>query len=171
MAKPEKEKIVSELASKINNAKSLLLTDYKGLNVEEISDLRSKFRESSVEYHIVKNTLVKLSLEQLGIKQLVEFLEGPTAIAFGSDDPIAPAKVVTSFLKDKEKPTMKAYYLDGEVYKGKEIDEISKLPSQEVLLTQLVGTINAPLTGLVSVLNNFLQQLVVVLNEIKNQKE
>ena len=171
MSRPEKEKIVAELADKISNAKSVLLTDFTGLNVEEISDLRTELRKSSVEYKIVKNTLTRLSLEQLGLTQLLDYLEGPTAIAFGLDDPIAPAKVIAEFSKKLEKPKMKVYFLDGDIYKDKQINELAKLPNRDVLLAQLVGTIAAPISGLASLLQNMLQQLVVALNEVKNKKE
>ncbi len=171
MARPEKEQIVAELADKIKDAKSLLLTDFTGLNVEEISDLRNQLREAEVEYRIVKNTLARLSLEQLGLTQLLEYFEGPVAVALSKNDPIAPAKVISEFAKKIEKPKLKAYYLDGDIFKGEQINELAKLPSQEVLMGQLVGTIAAPLSGFVTALQNLLQQMVVVLNEIKKQKE
>ncbi len=171
MAKPEKEQIVAELADKLKEAKSLLLTDFTGLNVEEISELRTQLREAEVEYHIVKNTLARLSVEQLGLTQLLEHITGPIAIAMSHNDPIAPAKVITEFSKKIDKPTLKAYFLDGDVYQGEQIKELAKLPSHEALMGQLVGTIASPLSGFVTALNNLLQQIVIVLNEIKNQKE
>ncbi|MBN2009564.1 50S ribosomal protein L10 [candidate division KSB1 bacterium] len=171
MARPDKEQIVADLTERLKVAKSLLLTDFTGLNVEEISALRTQLREAEVEYTIVKNTLARLSVEQLGISQLLKHLQGPTAIALGLNDPIAPAKVITEFSKKKDKPTLKAYYLDGDVYEGSQIDDLAKLPGREVLLGQVVGTIAAPLTGFVTALQNLLQQLVVALNEIKKLKE
>ncbi|MBD3289888.1 50S ribosomal protein L10 [candidate division KSB1 bacterium] len=171
MPRPDKEQKVTEITEKISEAKSILLTDYKGLDVEKISDLRSQLREASVEYKIVKNTLTKISVENLGYKELIEFLDGPTAIAFGLDDPIAPAKIISDFAKKNDRPQIKAYFLDGQLYKGKEVDELAKLPTQEVLLGQLVGTISAPLSNFVYLLNNLLQKTVFVLSAIKEKKE
>lgn len=171
MPRPDKIQKVTELTEKISEAKSILLTDYKGLNVEKISDLRSQLREASVEYTIVKNTLTKISVESLGYKELLEFLDGPTAIAFGLDDPIAPAKIISEFAKKNDKPQIKAYFLDGQLYKGAEVTELAQLPSQEILLGQLVGTISAPLSSFVYLLNNLLQKTVYVLNAIKEKKE
>lgn len=171
MPRPDKEQKVTEITEKISEAKSILLTDYKGLDVETISDLRSQLREASVEYKIVKNTLTKISVENLGYKELIEFLDGPTAIAFGLDDPIAPAKIIADFAKKNDRPQIKAYFLDGQLYKGKEVDELAKLPTQEVLLGQLVGTISAPLSNFVYLLNNLLQKTVFVLSAIKEKKE
>lgn len=171
MPKPEKVQKVEELVGKFGEAKSLLLTDYRGLNVEEISELRDQLRASSVEYRIVKNTLAKISAEQLDLGELKEFLDGPTAIAFGLDDPMASIKIINEFKKKKEKPTIKAYLLDGEIYGSSQVDELAKLPGKDVLLAQLLGTMNAPISNLVSSLNNLLQKMVYVLNAIKEQKE
>jgi len=171
MPKPEKVKIVSELKEKIGEAKSLLLTDFTGLNVEEIGELRNQLRQFSVEYRVVKNTLAKISVEDLGITEILNFLDGPTAIAFSLDDPLVPAKVITEFAKKTNKPKMKAYYIDGQIYEGAQIEEISKLPNREVLYAQLVGTISAPISNFVYLLKNVLQQMVLVLNAIKEKKE
>ena len=171
MPRPDKIQKVTEITEKISEAKSILLTDYKGLNVEKISDLRSQLREASVEYTIVKNTLTKISVENLGYKELLEFLDGPTAIAFGLDDPMAPEKIISELVKENDRPQIKAYFLDGQLYKGAQVDELAKLPSQEVLMGQLVGTISAPLSNFVYLLNNLLQKTVLVLNAIKEKKE
>jgi len=170
MAKPEKVQFVSELADKINEAKSILLTDFTGLNVEEISELRTQLRQSSVEYKVVKNTLAKLSVEQVGLTQLLEYLQSPTAMAFGMDDPLAPAKVISEYMKKKDKPTIKAFVFNGDVYKSDQVKELAKLPSQDILVAQLLGVISAPLTNFVSLLQNILQNLVIALNEIKKKK-
>ena len=94
MPSPEKVKNVAELTDKISEAKSILLTDYTGLNVEEISDLRNLLRESAIEYRIVKNTLTRISVENLGLNQIIDYLQGPTAIAFGLKDPISSVKII-----------------------------------------------------------------------------
>jgi len=171
MPKPEKIKAVEELTAKIKEAKSVLLTDFQGLNVEQITDLRTRLRESSVEYKVVKNTLAKISVESLGIGNMVNYFEGPVAIAFGVDDPFASIKVIKEFSKKTERPAIKAYLYEGQVFTGKEIDQLAELPGRDVLIAQLVGTIAAPLTNLVSSLNNLLQKTVLIINAIKEQKE
>ena len=171
MPRPDKVKAVEELKGKFTEAKSVLLTDFTGLNVEEISELRNKLRESSVEYRIVKNTLTKLSVEELGMKEIADFFEGPTAIAFGMDDPVASAKIISEFAKKSNKPQVKAYYLDGQLFQGEQINQLAKLPDKKVLLAQLVGTISAPVSSFVFLLQNLLQQTVYVLNAIKEKKE
>ena len=168
---PEKVKIVSELKEKINEAKSILLTDFTGLNVEEISELRSQLRKFSVEYRIVKNTLTKISVEELGKTEILSYLDGPTAIAFGLDEPLASAKIISEFAKKNDKPIIKAFIFDDQLFTGNQINELAKLPDREVLLAQLLGTINAPITNVVSSLHNLLQQMVYVLNAIKEKTE
>ncbi|MBN1155585.1 50S ribosomal protein L10 [candidate division KSB1 bacterium] len=171
MPKPEKIKAVEELTSKFKEAKSVLLTDFKGLNVEQISELRTRLRESSIEYKVVKNTLAKISVESLGISEIADYFEGPVAIAFGVDDPIVSIKLIKEFSKKTERPSIKAYLFDGQVFTGKEIDQLAELPGKDVLIAQLVGTIAAPLSNLVYSLNNLLQKTVFIINAIKEKKE
>ena len=171
MPKPEKEKIVSELKEKIDSANSILLTDFTGLNVEEISELRDQLRDSSIEYRIVKNTLTRISVEELGMNQILNYLDGPTAIAFGLDNPLSPAKIISEYAKKNKKPTVKAFFLDGQIYESSQVAEIAKTPDKKVLQSQLLGTISAPLSNFALSVGNLLQQLVFVLNAIKEKKE
>ncbi len=171
MPKPEKVQKVEELKKKIGEANSVLLTDYKGLKVEEISELRNKLRESAVEYTVVKNTLAKISSEQLGLDQIAHYFDGPTAIALGKGDPLASIKIINEYFKKKEKPKIKAYLLDGQVYVGSQIIELANLPGKEILLAQLLGTISSPISNFVFSLQNLLQKMVFVLNAIKEKKE
>lgn len=172
MPRPEKVNRVSELTEKIAESKSILLTDFTGLNVAEISELRNQLRESSIEYKVVKNTLTRLSVEQLGMKEILNYLDGPTAIAFGLDEPLAPVKIISEFAKkNNDKPMLKAYFLGGQLFQGAQIEELAKLPNQKVLLAQLVGTISAPMSNFVSLLRNLLQQMVIVINAIKEKKD
>jgi large subunit ribosomal protein L10 len=171
MPRAEKVNTVSELKEKISEAKSILLTDFTGLNVEEISELRNQLRKSSIEYRIVKNTLTRISVEELGMTEILDHLDGPTAIAFGLDDPIASAKIITEFAKKFEKPKIKAYFLDGQKFEGTQVGELANLPDKDVLRAQLVGTISAPLSNFVFLLKNLLQKTVLVLDAIKEKKE
>lgn len=171
MPKPEKIAAVEKIAEKLKQAKSVFLTDFSGLNVEEINELRRSFREASVEYRVVKNTLARLSTKSAGYEELLDYLEGPTALAFGVKDPTAPAKVITKFAENKEKPTIKACMFEGVLIGTDRIDEIINLRSKEELLAKCASTLNAPLSGFVSTLNSILRSLVYVLDDVKNQKE
>jgi len=171
MARPEKEKKVAEITDKLSSAAGVYLADYQGLNVEEINDLRNKLREASIEFKVVKNTLAKLSVDQVGLNELVEYLTGPTAMAFCLADPILGAKILADFQKQNEKLELKACVFDDQVYAKDYIDKIAKLPSTEQVKAQTVGMISAPLRNLVGVFHNLMTSMVTVLNEIKKQRE
>ncbi|OQX88896.1 50S ribosomal protein L10 [candidate division KSB1 bacterium 4484_87] len=171
MARPEKEKIVEEIAEKITQAKGVYLADYKGLDVEEISELRSKLREAEVEFKVVKNTLARLSVNKIGYEALLPYLEGPTAMAFALADPVVAAKVLSDFAKKNDKLQLKACIFDGNVYDEKRFREIASLPSKDEIYAQTVGMVSAPLRSLVTVLNGVVASIVNVLDQIKEQKE
>lgn len=171
MARPEKEKIVAEIADKISSAEGVFLADYKGLTVEEISNLRGKLREASIDFKVVKNTLARRSVDQVGMNDLIQYLTGPTAMAFCMADPITGAKILAEFQKQNEKLELKACVFDEHVYDKNYIDQIAKLPSNEQIQAQTVGIISAPLRGMVGVLSNVLSSMVTVLSEIKKQRE
>ena len=148
MPTPQKEEIVKEVAESLNKAKSVFLTDFKGLNVAEANSLRRAFSEQSVEFRVVKNTLARLSVKEAGCHELLEFLEGPTALAFGMDDPVAPAKVIKEFSKSSDKLELKACLFEGVLIGADQIGRLANLPSREGLLGQLVGVLNAPISKL-----------------------
>lgn len=171
MARPEKEKKVTEIADKLSSAAGVYLADYQGLTVEEISNLRNKLRESSVEFTVVKNTLARLSVEQVGLQDLVKYLNGPTAMAFCLADPIQGAKILFDFQKQNDKLGLKACVFDEQVYDKIYIEKIAKLPTPEQIKAQAVGIMSAPLRNMVFVLNNLLTSMVTVLNEVRKQRE
>ncbi|MFQ5641507.1 MAG: 50S ribosomal protein L10 [bacterium] len=171
MPNPQKIEIVEQLTKKISEASSVYLTDFTGLNVQEINDLRRSFKGASVEYLVIKNTLARLSVKSAGFDDLLEYLDGPTAMAFGVDDPVAPARVMKEFKKNNDKLKYKACLLDGVLFGADRVEEIANLPTKEVLLARLMGSLNAPLTNLVSVLNGLLTQLVTALDAVQKLKE
>ena len=171
MARPEKEKAVEEIVEKFNQSTGVYLTDYKGLDVEEITDLRNKLREANVEFKVVKNTLARLSVNKVGYEGLLPYLTGPTAMAFALADPVAGAKILSEFAKKNDKLQIKAGLFDGVVYDEKRVKEIAQLPSKEEIYAQTVGMVVAPLRGLVNVLNGTVASLVNVLDQIKEQKQ
>ncbi len=167
----DKAEAVVKLSEKFASAKSIFLTDYSGLTVEAITNLRRNFRKSNVEYLVGKNTLVRLAAEKAGYQTLVPHLEGPTALAFGMKDASAPAKVILDFLKTHPKPAIKAIIFEGQFFDAKQTEQISKLPSREEVLAQLLGTLNAPLYGLVNSLQGIVRNFVYALQAVAEKKE
>lgn len=167
----EKKKIVEDLREKFSKFKVLIVTDYKGLNVTTINELRRKLREADVEYKVVKNSLLVRASEDTDVSLIKDNFKGPSAIAVSYDDPVAPAKVLTQFAKDNEKLEIKAGVMDGKVLALGAIKALSALPSREALLGQLLSVLNGVPTSLVVALNNMPKKLLNVLQAIKQQKE
>ncbi|RJQ55319.1 MAG: 50S ribosomal protein L10 [Actinobacteria bacterium] len=170
MATPEKEEAVREIRDKLSQAKVAVLTEFRGLNVHDLAELRAKLRAAGVEYKVVKNTLTKRAVDELGLEELDPYLEGPTAIAFGYDDEIAPAKVLADFAKAHADLRMKAGMLQGSVLDAERVRALAKIPPREQLVAQLLGTLQSPVAGLARVLNGPAAGLARVLNQVAQQK-
>ena len=155
----------------VEKAQGMVFYDYRGLTVAEVSDLRNKFREAGVEYKVMKNAMLKRAADMLDLSELDEHLVGPTAVAFGFDDPVAPAKVLVEYTKKLKKTQIKTGVLDGRVIGVNEIISLAELPSREQLLGMLAGTLNAPITGLARSLSGIICNLGYALNAVKEQKE
>jgi large subunit ribosomal protein L10 len=166
----EKEIVVQELIEKFSDSKSAVLTDYRGLNVAEVTELRAKLREAGVEYKVVKNTLAYLAAKETGYEDIKEYLSGPTAIAFSTEDPVAPAKVLSEFAKDHENLEIKSGFLSGDILDVEEIKALADIPPREVLLAQIARGMKAPISGLVYSLKYPINGLVYALNAIKDKK-
>ncbi|MFC1562266.1 50S ribosomal protein L10 [candidate division KSB1 bacterium] len=171
MIKEEKEKNVEELQKVFAEAKGVYLTDFTGIDVQMINDLRSEFRKDNVNYRVVKNTLTLRSLEGAGFDDLKVHLVGPTALAFSYEDPLAPGKLIENFYKKNQKLELKAALIDGIVYDKDTTKKIVALPPKDQLIAKLLGTLNSPVSGLVYLLNGMLVGLVNVLSRIKETKE
>lgn len=171
MPKPEKEGVVDEIAEQLKQAKGIYLTDFTGLNVEQMTQLRTNFREAGVEFRVVKNSLMRLSAKKAGLEKVVEYLTGPTALALGTSDSITPARIVTEFARKFEKPQIKVGILEGELVGREEIESIIKIPPREVLLGQVVGVISAPISGFIGTLNGILRNLVATLEAVRVKKQ
>ena len=151
---------VAELTEKINKAKSVILFDYRGLTVAEVTDLRNEMRKESVEYVVLKNHAVKRACEAAGIDSSIEeMLHGPSAFAFGYEDAVAPARVLKGFVKKVKKCEIKGGIVEGKVAKASEVDAIADLPSREVLIARLLGSMMSPISGLAIVLNQIAKKL------------
>lgn len=171
MARPEKVAQVDVVKAAFDQSKSVVLVDFTGLNVEHITELRRQCREAGVQFKVVKNTLAKRGIDGSGAEGLAGEFEGPTAIVAHPDAEHIGAKVVAKFAEEHEdKPAFKAGYVDGAVMSLAQVIALSKLPSKEELLAQLLGGIQGPGNGLVACLQGPLRNLMSVLDQIKDQK-
>ena len=169
--KSEKKQLVEELHQKFTESKIVILTDYKGLDVDTINALRRKLTESNIEYRVVKNTLLIRASEDTDVALVKDQFKGPTAIALSYDDPVAPAKVLSEFAKENDKLEIKAGVMSGKLLDINAIKSLSALPSREVLLSLVLSTMNGVPTALVRALNNVPEKLLYALQAIKDQKE
>lgn len=150
----EKQAIVAELTEKLKGAASGVLVDYKGITVAEDTALRAECRKNGLDYAVVKNTLVRFAINNVGLEEMDGVLNGTTSLALSNEDPIAPMRVINNFSKkfNGAKFTIKAGFMDGKVLSMDEISSLAELPSKEALLGQVLGTMLAPITSLAIVL-------------------
>jgi len=167
----QKKELVTDLNRKFGDKKILILVDYKGLNVPKMADLRARLREVNVELIVVKNTLLSRAAEGTDVELVRDYLEGPNAIVMSYGDPVVPMKVLREFAKENDKLEIKAGVLQGGFLGYQDLKALSDLPSREVLLAQVLSTMNAVPTGFVRALNNVPERLVYALQAIKDQKE
>lgn len=170
MNKQSKQDLVAELAEQLKGTKAAFLADYRGLNVEKSTELRRKLRAAGAEYRIIKNTLLRLAAQGTPAACLDPQLKGPTAVTLVTADPVAPAKALVEFAKVNQAFELKAGMLDGKLLSAAEVKALAELPSREVLLARLLGTLNAPTSNFVGVLAAVPRSLVQVLSAVKDQK-
>lgn len=155
-----KKQIVAELVEKFKQAPAVVVVDYRGVSVAQITKLRKELREAGVEYVVVKNTLLTIAAKEAGVEGITEVFKGVTAIAFGSDDVVAPAKIIGKFIKENKIMEVKGGILEGKVIDAEAVVALGDLPSKEVLLAQVASCFQAPI-----------QRLAYVLEEIRKSKE
>lgn len=159
MAKVElKQPIVQAIADDIKDAQSVVLVDYRGLTVAQDTELRKQLREAGVIYKVCKNTMMKRAFEGTEFAGLEEYLEGPSALVVSKDDATAPARIICKFAKTAEALEVKAGVVEGNVYDAAGINELSKVPSREELLSKLLGSLQSPITNLARVLNQIAEK-------------
>jgi large subunit ribosomal protein L10 len=166
-----KAEVVKEIVEKFQNAQSVILVDYRGLNVEELNEFRSIARKESVDYKVYKNTMMRFAAKETGNEGLMEHLTGPTAVAFSNEDPVAAAKIVMEFSKKHKAMEVKGGLVGGEVISVEEIKDLADLPPKEILVAKVLGGLNAPIAGFVGVLQANISGLARALNQVKEQKE
>ncbi|TCK93401.1 LSU ribosomal protein L10P [Natranaerovirga hydrolytica] len=159
MAKVEqKQTVVEQIKENIEGAQSIVLVDYRGLTVEQDTELRKSLREAGVTYKVYKNTMMRFAFEGTEFEPLSEELAGPSAIAISKEDATAPARVLNDIAKKYESLEFKAGVVDGKYYNVDDIKKIASIPSKEVLLGKLLGSIQSPITNMARVLNQIAEQ-------------
>ena len=156
----QKKEEVTKLAEEMKNAKLILLTDYRGINVTDVTDLRTNLRNTNATYRVIKNNIIRRALQEAGIEGLEDKLVGPTAVIMSNEDYLEPSKAIYTFSKDNDYYKIKGGVIENKVMEAEEIITLAKLPSREVLLSMLAGA----LLGNIS-------KIAVALNEVKKQKE
>ncbi len=169
MPTAEKEKEVALLTESLEKAKSVVFSEYAGMNVETVTALRRKCRENQVTFRVTKNTLIRRALNARGETGLDAHLKGPLAVAFAPDE-ITAAKVLSEFAKANQLPKITVGLVDGKVLSSAELAALAKLPGKTELLTQLVFTLGGPARGLVTVLSAPMRNLVTVLQQVSEKK-
>ena len=159
MAKVElKQPIVEEISAKIKDAQSVVLVDYRGLTVEQDTNLRKQLREAGITYKVYKNTMMNFAFKGTDCESLAPYLEGPSAIAISSTDATAPARILCKFAKDANKLEIKAGIVEGMAYDAAGIAEIAKIPSREELLSRLFGSMQSPVANFARVMNQLAEK-------------
>nr|MBN2276359.1 50S ribosomal protein L10 [candidate division Zixibacteria bacterium] len=170
MPKPEKIAKVNDIKRHLEESNSIFVTDYTGLNVADITVLRKNLRENSVTYLVAKNTLLKIAAQETGFDGIVSHLTGQTAIAFTKADPVIPAKILYDSFKDKEKPVIRTFVLDKEIYPGTDIVRLAELPSREILLSQIIAAVEAPISSTIMSIDAVFQELMATVEALAQAK-
>ncbi len=148
-----KKAVVSAITDRLKNAQAGVIADYRGLTVAQDTELRKQLREAGVEYSIVKNTLTRFAANEVGLGELDPVLHGPTALATSDSDVVAPAKILVEFAKNNEQLEIKAGFVDGKVIDAEEVKVYASIPSKEVLISKMMGSLQAPISSLVRALD------------------
>lgn len=171
MPRPEKVQAVKDIREKLESAQAVFLTEYRGLSVREVQDLRRALRESGGEYKVAKMTLTKLAAGDAGIAGLDDYLVGPTALAFANRDPVATAKALKEFSKTGEALVLKAGYLAGQVLTPEEVSRLAEIEPREVLLAKFAGAAKAPLYSAAGMFASFTRNAASMFSQLMDKKE
>lgn len=169
MNRKEKEHVVSDMSKEVEGLTAAVLTDYRGLNVEQLNQLRRRFREEKISYHVVKNTLMKLASKGTDLEKLIDYFEGPTAIAISYGDPTLLARILAEFMKSQPALEIKVGLIQGKVTTREEVKSLATMPSREVLMAQVLGGIQMAGGQLAGVIHSALQQVLGVIQARADQ--
>ena len=166
-----KNEKIEHYKSQFEKAKVAVVTDYRGLNVEEITELRRALQDNQADYTVTKNTLCKVAVKGTNFEAIDELMDGPTAIAFGFGDEVGAAKVVSKFIKENKKGEILGAVLDGKLLSADEAKKLASMPSKEELYAKILGSINSPVTGLVYSVNGVMSALVRAMAAVRDSKQ
>ncbi len=165
-----KSEKISQMKEKIEKAKVAIVTDYKGLSVEEITKLRRSIQKEDGDYMVTKNTLAKIAVKGTEYEVLADSLTGPVAIAFGFDDQVAPAKALAKFIKETKKGEILAAAMDGKLLSASEAKALATLPSKQEIYAKMLGCINSPASGIANSINAVMSSLTRAMAAVRDQK-
>jgi large subunit ribosomal protein L10 len=168
-----KTDLVADLKEQFSQSSAIFITNYSGLNVEQITKLRKSLRENGVRFIVAKNTLIRIAAREAGFDDLDAHLAGPVAVAFAKTEANIPAKILFDACKEFDnvkKPEVKAFYVDRMRFAGADVERIAKLPSREILLSQLVAAVEGPIANFVGTLDSIIRELVGTVDAIARQK-
>lgn len=167
----QKQQIVADLVEVLKGSQAGVLVDYRGLTVEEDTQLRNSLRSAGIRYSVIKNSLLQFAVKEVGLEGLEPLLAGPTALAVSDTDPVAPAKAIVKFAKDNEKLEIKGGFIDGKPASIDEIKKLSDLPSKEELIAKIMGSLNSPASGIANSTQGVIRALTIALNAVAEQKQ
>lgn len=171
MNRNEKSELISEIKELLESSTAVYLTDYHGINVEDISSIRNQFRDEGVRYKVYKNTLVKRALDEVGkYDKIADHLVGMTGFAFTTTNPLAPAKIINKYFGEKEKLSLKACYVEGEYFDGSQLKTLATLPTKNELIASIMGSLDSPVSGIVGAINAVMRDLVSVVEQISQRE-
>ena len=165
-----KDEKIEKIKEKVDKAQVAILTNYQGLTVEEITKLRRSIQQGGGDYMVTKNTLTKIAIKDTPYEVLSDSLKGPSAIAFGFEDPVSPAKALSKFIKDAKKGEIVAAVLEGKLLTAQEAKALANLPTKEELFAKMLGCVNSPATGIVGSINAVMAQLTRAMAAVRDQK-
>ena len=171
MPTPKKEAVLRDTSERIHEVRGLYLADFSGMSVGTLSQLRKRCREQKVQFKVVKNTLLKRAFHARGITALDPYLEGPTGLVFSPASEVTPAKILTDFAKEHERPRIKAAVVDGRLFDDKAIAVLATLPSREVLLSQLLSVFIAPMTQFLGAIEATLRLPAIMADVLEKEKQ
>ncbi len=156
MPTAEKERLIEQTRASLEGVRGIFLADFSGMTVESLSLLRKKCRNEQVQFRVIKNTLLKRAFNARGITDLDPYLAGPTGVVFSTASEVSPARILADFAKAHERPRIKAAVVEGRLFDDKQVAQLAALPSREVLMSQVLGTVIAPMTTLLGAINALL---------------
>lgn len=171
MARADKVAMVEELTDKLKRGQGVVVADYRGLNVKQMTELRAKLRAEGVELQVAKNTLVLRAAQNADVEGMETLLTGPTVLAYGYDDPVVAAKVMSEFARSNQALEIKGGLVEGKVIDADGVKSLSELPSREELLAQVLRGFQSPISGLANVLQGTIRKLVYALEAVRQKKE